>query len=113
MLSDDWYRKAKGFFTKEQRDTAKAYLESMHFDRRNFMAPGRRNNDAVNLMIVSAALGVPPDEAMWSEDYIDANKSNVTKEHFDELRERIEPYLVKWMRYSNPLKFMVDANYLF
>lgn len=112
MLEDKWYKEAAELFDEEQIDKAKCYLERMYLDRKNFMGPGRRNNDAVNLMIVSAALGVPPDEVMWSEEYIEADKGNVTEEHFDRLRERIEPYLENWVRYRNPLKFMIEANYL-
>jgi hypothetical protein len=76
------------------------------------MEPGRRNNDAVNLMIVSAALGVPPQKVMWLDEYIGADMGNVTEEHFNELRERIEPYLSNWVLIPDPTQFMIDATYL-
>jgi hypothetical protein len=112
MLSDNWYEEARDLFTDDQRDYAQLTLEGMRKERDHFMEPGRRNNDAVNLMIVSAGLGIPPQKVMWLDEYIGADIYNVTEEHFDELRERIEPYLETWVQRSDPNYYMIDTTYL-
>ena len=90
-------------------ELCKKTLDNMKADE-GFMAPGHRNDDTVNLLIVCEALGyVDADDFVLNHPYTNAIDYALYKEHAD----RIGRYLKSWFSYAAPEPFMYmipDSN---
>ena len=73
------------------KEKARKILDNMKKDQ-NFMKPGRRNDDTVNLLICCYILDEDPDDFVEDHSYTTSCDLSMYEDH----RDRIEDYLDTW-----------------